>query len=112
MQRLGAATLAAGLALPATAESPFRVVFAYSHGVLSREKDAPLGAKLVSAGVLQRGDIDKGVAAQVAERSVPIGQILIEMKKVDRETLDEAAEMQNRKRLRIGQKIVIPKNPT
>jgi type II secretory ATPase GspE/PulE/Tfp pilus assembly ATPase PilB-like protein len=93
------------LAFP-TSDSPFRCLYVYRHGVLSREKDAPLGAMLISAGVLGRGQLEKGVAAQAAARSVPIGQILVEMKKVDRETLDEAAELQSRKRLRIGQVLV------
>jgi type II secretory ATPase GspE/PulE/Tfp pilus assembly ATPase PilB-like protein len=93
-------------AVPAALDSPYRSLFVYRHGVLSREKDAPLGAMLISAGVLGKGELEKGVAAQVAARSVPIGQILVEMKKVDKETLDEAAELQSRKRLRIGQVLV------
>ena len=87
-------------------ESSFRVLFVYRHGVLTREKDAPLGAMLISAGVLGKGELERGIAAQSAARNVPIGQILVEMKKVDKETIDEAAELQNRKRLRIGQVLV------
>jgi type II secretory ATPase GspE/PulE/Tfp pilus assembly ATPase PilB-like protein len=94
------------VAYPVEKDLPFRCLYVYRHGVLSREKDAPLGAMLVSAGVLGRGQLDQGVAAQVAARSVPIGKILVEMKKVDKETLDEAAELQSRKRLRIGQVLV------
>jgi type II secretory ATPase GspE/PulE/Tfp pilus assembly ATPase PilB-like protein len=95
-----------GFAAFPPADSPFRVLFVYRHGVLSREKDAPLGAMLISAGVLGKGELEKGIAAQSAARNVPIGQILVEMKKVDKETIDEAAELQNRKRLRIGQVLV------
>ena len=94
------------MAFPTAQDSPFRCLYVYRHGVLSREKDAPLGAMLVSAGVLRKGQVEQGVAAQVAARSVPIGKILVEMKKVDSDTLDEAAEMQSRKRLRIGQVLV------
>jgi type II secretory ATPase GspE/PulE/Tfp pilus assembly ATPase PilB-like protein len=94
------------VAYPVEKELPFRCLYVYRHGVLSREKDAPLGAMLVSAGVLGRGQVDQAVAAQVAARTVPIGKILVEMKKVDKETLDEAAELQSRKRLRIGQVLV------
>jgi type II secretory ATPase GspE/PulE/Tfp pilus assembly ATPase PilB-like protein len=94
------------VAYPVEKELPFRCLYVYRHGVISREKDAPLGAMLVSAGVLGKGQVDAGVAAQAAARAVPIGKILVEMKKVDKETLDEAAELQSRKRLRIGQVLV------
>jgi type II secretory ATPase GspE/PulE/Tfp pilus assembly ATPase PilB-like protein len=90
------------LAYPTDAENPFHVIFFYSHGVNAREKDAPLGALLISAGVLNRGALEQGINAQSAARSVPIGQILIEQKRLDKETIDEAVELQKRKRLRIG----------
>ncbi len=90
------------VAYPTDAENPCHVIFFYSHGVNAREKDAPLGALLISAGVLNRGALEQGVVAQSAARSVPIGQILIEQKRLDKETIDEAVELQKRKRLRIG----------
>jgi type II secretory ATPase GspE/PulE/Tfp pilus assembly ATPase PilB-like protein len=80
-----------------------RGIYFYRHGVSARERDAPLGAMLISAGVLGKGALEQGVAAQSAGRNVPIGQILIEQKKVDKDTVDEAAELQKRKRLRLGE---------
>jgi type II secretory ATPase GspE/PulE/Tfp pilus assembly ATPase PilB-like protein len=85
------------------AEERFRAIFFYRHGVSARERDAPLGAMLVSAGVLGKGALDHGVAKQTEGRNVPIGQILIEQQKLDKETVDEAAELQKRKRMRLGE---------
>ncbi|HEX6243392.1 MAG TPA: hypothetical protein VFZ61_20905, partial [Polyangiales bacterium] len=85
------------------AEERFRAVYFYRHGVSARERDAPLGAMLVSAGVLGKSALDHGVAKQSEARNVPIGQILIEQRKLDKETVDEAAELQKRKRMRLGE---------
>jgi type II secretory ATPase GspE/PulE/Tfp pilus assembly ATPase PilB-like protein len=81
----------------------FRAIYFYRHGVSARERDAPLGAMLVSAGVLNRGALEQGIAAQSEGRNVPIGQILVEQQKIDKETIDEAAELQKRKRMRLGE---------
>ncbi|HKU38135.1 MAG TPA: hypothetical protein VJR89_08310, partial [Polyangiales bacterium] len=90
------------LAFPTAAESPYQLVFFYHHGVNARERDAPLGALLVSSGVLGRSALEEGISAQKSARNVPIGQILVEQKRVDKESVDEAVELQKRKRLRIG----------
>jgi type II secretory ATPase GspE/PulE/Tfp pilus assembly ATPase PilB-like protein len=90
------------LARPVSDER-FRAIYFYRHGVSARERDAPLGAMLVSAGVLGKTALEQGIAAQSAGRNVPIGQILIEQKKLDKDTVDEAAELQKRKRLRLGE---------
>jgi type II secretory ATPase GspE/PulE/Tfp pilus assembly ATPase PilB-like protein len=84
-------------------QDKFRAIYFYRHGVSARERDAPLGAMLVSAGVLNRGALEQGIAAQSAGRNVPIGQILVEQQKIDKETIDEAAELQKRKRMRLGE---------
>jgi len=90
------------LARPA-ADERFRVVYFYRHGVSARERDAPLGVMLVSSGVLGKGALEQGIAAQTEGRNVPIGQILVEQKKLDKDTVDEAAELQKRKRMRLGE---------
>ena len=90
------------LARPA-ADERYRAIYFYRHGVSARERDAPLGAMLVSSGVLGKGALEQGIAAQTEGRNVPIGQILVEQKKLDKDTVDEAAELQKRKRLRLGE---------
>jgi type II secretory ATPase GspE/PulE/Tfp pilus assembly ATPase PilB-like protein len=91
------------LAHPVSSEGPYAAYFFYRHGINAREKEVPIGSLLVSSGRLDRSSLVQGLAAQSAGRSTPIGQILVELKKVDKETVDEAAELQKRKRLRIGE---------
>ncbi len=85
--------------------SPFARIFFYAHGINAKERNEPLGSMLVQAGHLKQGDVQRGLAAQTAER-VPIGQILLQHKRVDGAALEQAAELQSRKRLRIGEVLV------
>lgn len=84
-------------------DAKFSRMYFYRHGIYSRERDAPLGALLVAAGVLDRADLQRGVKVQAQGRSMPIGQILVEQKRLDAGTVDEAAELQKRKQVRIGE---------
>ena len=93
----------ARLSLTACPDERYRAVYFYRHGVSARERDAPLGAMLVSSGVLGKGALEQGIAAQTEGRNAPIGQILVEQKKLDKDTVDEAAELQKRKRMRLGE---------
>ncbi len=83
----------------------YRQIFFYSHGINAREADEPLGEMLVGAGVAERPDIQKGLAAQRATRPT-LGQILVEQKWANAESVEQAAAMQQRKRMRIGEVLV------
>jgi type II secretory ATPase GspE/PulE/Tfp pilus assembly ATPase PilB-like protein len=90
---------------PAEEKSPFREIFFYAHGVNAKETDEQLGAMLVQGGVVNSGDIARGLAAQKTGRPM-LGQILVEQKVIDAEALEQAAALQQRKRLRLGELLV------
>ncbi|MBS2019459.1 MAG: Flp pilus assembly complex ATPase component TadA [Deltaproteobacteria bacterium] len=93
-------------AYPQDASGPFEHYFFYSHGVNAMESDRPIGEMLVDAGVLGPSSLRSGVEAQEAGRDAPIGQILVEQGTVDPATVEEAARLQERRKLRIGQILV------
>jgi hypothetical protein len=92
-------------ARPAEAQSPYREIFFYNHGVNLRELNEPLGAMLVKEG-LTTAALEKGLAKQKAEPRTPIGQILLETKRVNASALDHAASLQQRKGTRIGEVLI------
>jgi type II secretory ATPase GspE/PulE/Tfp pilus assembly ATPase PilB-like protein len=93
-------------AFPTDAASPYAEIFFYRHGVSAREKDEPIGAMLVREGALGREQLQTAIHAQEAARQVPIGQILVEQRKVDAEAIETATLLQKRRQLRIGEVLV------
>ncbi len=78
--------------------SPFAGFFFYTHGINAMEDASPIGELLVEEGV-EPAALQRGIAAQ----NPTIGQILVEMETVSPETVEAAAGVQDRKRLRIGE---------
>src|SRR5206468_1140411 len=81
-------------------------IFFYHHGVSARERDQPLGEMLVKAGVIHPDALEHAIITQSEERNVPIGQILIEQRKLTSGDVAEAAALQKRKKMRIGEILV------
>jgi len=88
---------------PTRPDGPYKEVFFYMHGVVRREKDEPLGTMLVRSGAVQPEALARAIEVQHKNRAVPIGEILIEQRKVTRTEVEQAAQMQQRRHLRIGQ---------
>jgi type II secretory ATPase GspE/PulE/Tfp pilus assembly ATPase PilB-like protein len=93
-------------ARPAEANSPYREIFFYNHGVNLREVNEPLGALLVRDGRVQASAVEAGLRVQKQEQRTPIGQILLENKRVNQAALDQAAVLQQRKGTRIGEVLI------
>jgi len=93
-------------ARPADPRSPFREIFFYNHGVNLRELNEPLGSMLVRDGRVGTTALEKGLAAQKDQKRTPIGQILVEYKKIDRAVLEQAASLQSRKGTRLGEVLI------
>jgi type II secretory ATPase GspE/PulE/Tfp pilus assembly ATPase PilB-like protein len=93
-------------ATPSDADSPFSEIFFYRHGVSAREKDIPIGSMLVHEGVVKPEQLENAIDVQRQEKQVPIGQILIEHRKVNANEVAQAALIQQRKHLRIGEVLV------
>jgi hypothetical protein len=94
------------VALSLSPDSPFGEVFFYHHGVLATERDEPLGALLVKSGALGSEALARALAAQTEQRAVPIGQILVEHRKIAPDDATRAAEQQKRRKMRIGEVLV------
>ncbi|HMJ16690.1 MAG TPA: GspE/PulE family protein [Polyangiaceae bacterium] len=92
-------------AIPAE-DSAFREIFFYHHGVSARERDQPIGEMLVSAGVIHPDALQHAIVAQCAQRAIPIGEILVEQRKVSSGEIAQAAVLQQRKKMRIGEILV------
>ncbi len=93
-------------ATPVDATSPVREFYFFSRGVNARENIESIGAMLVKDGVVRADGLARGIDAQQADRVVPIGQILLEQNKIEPNALEEAAALQKRKRLRIGEVLI------
>lgn len=93
-------------ATPVDADSPFVEIFFYHHGVLAKEKDEPLGALLIKNGALGADALARALATQSEQRTVPIGQILVEHRKIAPDDATRAAEQQKRRKMRIGEVLV------
>ena len=92
-------------AYPTDADSPFKHIYFYAHGINAKEKDVPLGEMMIDAGMLEPDTLLAGIETQTANRSLPIGQILVEQG-VDADSVEEAAKLQARRKLRIGQILI------
>ncbi len=92
-------------AVPVDASGPYDEVFFYSHGVLVKESEVPLGELLVQEGRLSESQLSQGLAVQRSSRP-PLGAILVEQGAVDPRALEAAAAQQPRRRLRIGEILV------
>jgi type II secretory ATPase GspE/PulE/Tfp pilus assembly ATPase PilB-like protein len=93
-------------AVSVDADLPFGEIFFYHHGVLAKEKDEPLGALLVKSGALGSDALARALATQTEQRTVPIGQILVEHRKIAPDDATRAAEQQKRRKMRIGEVLV------
>ncbi|HEY6559233.1 MAG TPA: ATPase, T2SS/T4P/T4SS family [Polyangiaceae bacterium] len=87
-------------------DNAFSEIFFYHHGVSARERDQPIGEMLVSAGVIHPDMLLHAIVAQTEQRAVPIGEILVEQRKVSTGDVAEAAALQQRKKMRIGEILV------
>ncbi|MDB4942720.1 MAG: type secretion system protein [Labilithrix sp.] len=90
---------------PTEKGSPFRQIYFYAHGVKAKERDVPLGEMLVDSGALARPSLIAGMQIQVANRGAPLGSILVEHG-VAPGAVEQAAALQARRKLRIGQILV------
>ena len=93
-------------ARPADGQSPFREIFFYAHGINLREINEPLGSMLVKEGRVGQQGLARGLDAQKEQKRTPIGQILVEHKKVDLVAMEQAAVLQKRKGTRIGEVLI------
>jgi type II secretory ATPase GspE/PulE/Tfp pilus assembly ATPase PilB-like protein len=93
-------------ARPADPQSPFREIFFYNHGINLKEINEPLGAMLIKDGRIGTQGLSRGLDAQKDQKRTPIGQILVEHKKVDQAAVDHAAALQKRKGTRLGEVLI------
>ena len=91
---------------PVDQESPFREIYFYAAAVNAKENAAALGSLLLADGALDASQLDQAISRQQGERKIPIGQILVQHRKVSPEAVDEAQKLQARKRLRLGEVLV------
>ena len=93
-------------AKPAEAQSPFKEIFFYNHGIRLRELNEPLGEMLLKDGRVGSPGLEQGLEAQKGQMRTPIGQILVEHKRVDSGALEQAALLQKRKGTRLGEVLI------
>lgn len=93
-------------ARPLESGSHYQEMYFYAAAVSAKESTEPLGAMLVANGALGTADLDAGLANLDNQRKVPIGQILVEYRKVSREDVEEAHQLQERTRQRLGEVLV------
>ena len=92
--------------VPLDPTSPFLELYFYRGGVQSRESPEPLGQLLIQSGLLSPQDVAGGLTRQDAERRLNIGTILVQQNRVSSEQVDAAAQLQERRSLRIGEVLV------
>lgn len=98
-------------ACPSNASAAFDEIFFYGHGINAREDKASLGSILVESGALGGEELARGLEEQSVARSAPLGQILVEQKKVGEAEVAAAAAAQKDavakgRRLRLGEILV------
>jgi type II secretory ATPase GspE/PulE/Tfp pilus assembly ATPase PilB-like protein len=87
-------------------KSQYREIFFYMHGVKLREINEPLGAFLVRDGRVGATELAKGLDAQKGQNRTPIGQILVEHRRVEQAAVDQATQLQKRKGTRLGEVLI------
>lgn len=92
-------------AAPADTQSPFQEIFFYNHGIRRREVNLPLGEMLLNDGRVGSPALQKGLDVQNGEHRKPIGQILVEHRRVESGAL-EAVLLQKRKGTRLGEVLI------
>ena len=93
-------------ATPAAGSTLYRELFFYGHGIVRRENATPIGELLVQNGLAEKAEVSRGVVAQDLARKQTIGQILVEMRKVAPHAVEEAALLQKRRKMRIGEVLI------
>jgi type II secretory ATPase GspE/PulE/Tfp pilus assembly ATPase PilB-like protein len=93
-------------ARPCDAQSPFREIYFYHHGVNLKEIDQPIGELLLADGRLGSAALAQGLQAQKEQQRTPIGQILVENKRIEPGALAHATALQQRKGTRLGEVLV------
>lgn len=93
-------------AVPADAQSPFKEIFFYNHGIRAREVNQPLGEMLIKDGRVGSPALAQGLEAQKGQKRTPIGQILVEHQRVDSGAMEQAALLQKRKGTRLGEVLI------
>ena len=93
-------------AKPADAQSPFKEIFFYNHGIRLRELNEPLGEMLIRDGRVGSPGLEQGLEAQKGQKRTPIGQILVEHQRVDSGAMEQAALLQKRKGTRLGEVLI------
>jgi type II secretory ATPase GspE/PulE/Tfp pilus assembly ATPase PilB-like protein len=87
-------------------KSLFREIFFYTHGVKLREINEPIGALLVKEGRVGATELARGLDAQKGQNRTPIGQILVEHRRVEQAAVDQATQLQKRKGTRLGEVLI------
>ncbi len=98
--------------LPAESQSQFEEIFFYTQGVNAVEDVELIGTMLVDGGLVNKQDLERGLAEHAARRNVPIGQILLEQKKIAPASLEDAVAIQARRRMRLGEVLIEEKLAT
>jgi type II secretory ATPase GspE/PulE/Tfp pilus assembly ATPase PilB-like protein len=81
-------------------------VFVYDHAVRTKERVELLGTMLVKAGAATRESIRVGLDAQSTARRMTIGEILVAQRRVEQSAVEQAAVLQSRRKLRLGEVLI------
>jgi type II secretory ATPase GspE/PulE/Tfp pilus assembly ATPase PilB-like protein len=87
-------------------DDPVGEYYFYAHGVLAKERCEPIGSFLVRQGSLTPNTLAAGIEQQASEQATTIGELLVARETVTHEQADAAADLQKRKKMRIGEILV------
>jgi type II secretory ATPase GspE/PulE/Tfp pilus assembly ATPase PilB-like protein len=98
-------------AYPISKVSLYAEIFFFSARINAKEDRRPLGSLLVESGALDGEGLQRGFKEQTANRSAPIGQILVEQAAVAEKEVDQAVAEQSKRRtggkpVRLGEILV------
>ena len=96
---------------PISQVSLYGELFFFAHGINAKEDRTPLGSMLVQEGMLQSDDLQRSFAAQTANRSSRIGDILVEQGRAGATEVEKAAGSQRTRKaggkpVRLGEILV------